>query len=249
MDIRNRAAEGIILRCRDYREQDKLLTLITVAGPERLIARGARKPGGSLRAVAQPYTRAALLLTPPKSGVSFLSEGQTLETYLRLDDDLTRFAYAAYLAELLLTVWPEGKAQPALYYLAQAAYSLLKLDDDLPRMARFFELRLLKELGWLPELECCAGCGRSLIGGSFQLSPERGALLCLSCGAGGQQPVLSAGGVETMRRLLAAPLTKITGIRFSPRIGDELDQALTYYLEYHLDYRSRVRRVLTELLD
>jgi len=248
MDIRNRETEGIILHSRDWREQDKLLTLISPAGPEKLIARGARKPGGALCAVAQPFSRALLLLTPPKAGLSFLSSGQIVETYLRPGDALERYAYAAYLAELLLAVWPEGKAQPALYYLAQAAFSLLKLDDDFNRTARFFELRLLQELGWLPPLDSCAACGRSLLGGRFQLSPGRGALLCLSC-ADSAGPPLSAGSVETMRRLLNAPLTKIIGIRLSAAIQGELEQALAYYLDYHLDYKSKVRRVLDQLLD
>ena len=55
MDTRSRRVQALILKSRDYREQDKLLHVASAEyGVELAIARGARKAGGSLRGLSQP---------------------------------------------------------------------------------------------------------------------------------------------------------------------------------------------------
>ena len=56
MDIRDTTIDAIILKARDYKEQDKLLTYFALeSGKGIAIARGAAKPGGKLRNIAQPF--------------------------------------------------------------------------------------------------------------------------------------------------------------------------------------------------
>lgn len=251
MDTRSRRVQALILKSRDYREQDKLLYVASAeAGIEVAIARGARKAGGSLRGLAQPYCRAELLLSPTKGGISFVQEGVPLESYVSLlDGDLSRFAYAAYMCELLLCCWPENKPQPELYALILAALTLLKLDDEQARTTRMFELRLLYLQGWLNLPEQCSQCGAPTVGRRFCLSPQGGGLLCENCTTQEQAPLISAGAVQTARRLLHAPLTSIPRIRISNSIAQELASACFYYLDYYLDYAPRARRILQQLLD
>lgn len=250
MDIRSRRREALILKSRDYREQDKLLFIASLEGGiERVLARGARKPGSALRALAQPYTRAELLLSPAKNGLSFLQEGLPLESYVSLSDgDLGRFAYAAYLSELLLASWPENKAQPELYALALTAFNLLKLSDQHQRTARLFELRLLATQGWLSLPDKCQSCGAPLLQRSFYLSPHDGRLLCENCLPHSSSRLFSAGAIQTARRLISAPLTAIPRIRIPAAINRELEALCQSYLDYHLEYAPRARLVLHELL-
>ena len=252
MDIRNQSLEAIILKARGYREQDQLLTVVSVEnGPESVLARGARKAESPLRSVCQPYSRACLLLTPAKGGLRFLAEGSPRESYILPESSLSAFAYAAYLAELLLAAWPPQKPAPELYYLAQAAFSLLKLDEDHARTARFFELRLLASLGWLPPadaLRSCSCCGQAPAGRRFRLSPQQGALLCEACSQGDGAPLISAGAALSLHRLLTLPLPRIPAIRLRGAVADELEQALEYYLRYHLEYAAKAKRLLASLL-
>ena len=251
MDIRNRSVEALILKAQDYREQDRLLTIVSAEyGPERVIARGAKKSAGSLRSLAQPMSRANLVLTPAKGGLCFLSEGVPEESYFALTDPLSRYAYAAYCSELLLSAWPAGGIQPALYALLLATLSLLKLDEHPERTARFFELRLLQILGLLPLLGTrCAQCGREAQGRRFLLSPQKGALLCTACGAEDASPGLSAGAVASMEQLCKLPLSRIPSLRLSPAISAELERALAFYLDYHLEHAPQARRALKELTE
>lgn len=251
VDVRDRTYQVIVLRARDYREQDRLLTVAAAeSGPEAVIARGARKPGHVLAACAQPFCRATVTLSPAKNGVSFLKEGRQEESYLPPLGDVERFAYLSYFSELLQASWPENRPEPGLYALTRAAFLMVKLGDDLRRTARFFELRLLDQLGLLPDLAACAACGHSPGNGDgrrFRLEPARGQLLCAHC-ADAAGPDLSPGALLAMARLREAPLNKVAQLKLSEAQNGEIERALEPYLSYHLDYAGRARAVLKELL-
>lgn len=251
IDVRDRTVEGVVLKAKDYRDSDRLLTLVTEDGPEAVIARGARKSSSSLASCSQTFGRISATLSPAKGGVSFLREARLEESFLPPAGDTERFAYLSYVAELLLVAWPPGRSAPELYGLTLAACTLFKLDSDLFRSARFLEVRLLDALGLLPPLARCWSCDRSLDGCTrFLLSPALGALLCASCAAkrGEQGYPLSAGAVRYLERLRSVPLNKLSSLCLTASIGAELEAALNGFLDYHLEYAGRARRILKQLL-
>ena len=249
MDIRDSTLEVITLRAKNYREHDKLLTMVSTFGPLTAIARGAGKSNGSLRSISLPWTRSHVTLSPEKYGLRYLREGLLQESYLPPDGSLERFAYAAYVGEILCAAWPQGKEEPELYYLLQAVLTMLKLDNDPKRTTRFFELQLLRILGLLPELDCCALCGKKPPQPEFALFPAEGQLLCRSCADNLHLPRISSGALLTMQRLLAVPLDRVRTIRLSPAIHQEMERALRHYLSYHIDHVTRAAKILRSLTE
>ena len=250
MDIRDKTIDAIVLKSKDYKEHDKLLIYYSLEhGKGAAIARGAGKPGGSLRSIAQPFSRVSLTLSPARGGLSYVSQGMPQTSFITLDADLSAIAYASYFSELVDIAIGDHRPSEDLFALLLTVFSLLKLDDDHQRTARFFELRLLAELGLLPQLENCDECNRGLTGGSFRLSPSVGALLCASCGKDDPAPLLCAGSVQTMRQLLLTSLVRLPSIKVNSQLMSEIEIALTYFLDYHVDYTSKAKRVLKQLLD
>ncbi|MDO4732977.1 MAG: DNA repair protein RecO [Bacillota bacterium] len=262
VDIRDQSRELLVLKSRPYREQDRLLTLLSAEkGVEKAIARAAEKPSSSLRPIAQPYSRVSLLLSPAKGGLSFVREGLLLESFLPLDAGLERLSYAAYFAELTLSVAQPEQSAPGLYGLLLAAWTLLRLDRQPERSARFFELRLLAEQGLLPSLDACGACGACaapLCSGlaepqrDFLLSPSRGQLLCAACQGGSPEAelhfsLLSPGALRSAESLLTLAFSRIPSLRISPRQNQELEGALAAYLDYHLEYAPKARSFLRQI--
>lgn len=259
VDVRDQSRECLVLKSEAYREQDRLLTLLSSEqGRERAIARGAAKPTGALRPIAQPFTQVSLVLSPAKGGIAFVREGRPLQCFLPLTAGLERFAYGAYCSELALSVAQPGQPAPALYTLLLATLTLLKLDAVPERTARFFELRLLDSQGLLPDLEACGACGAPVGEGMahrsrfFVLSPQQGRLLCDECLLGATReeaeiPRLSPGAVRTAQRLRTLPLPRIPALTMGRQIGRELEQALAVYLAYHLEYAPQARKVIQQL--
>jgi DNA repair protein RecO (recombination protein O) len=250
MDIRDTTVDAIVLKVRDYKEYDKLITYFALeSGKALAIARGAARPGGSLRSIAQPFCRCRLTLSLSKGSIAYINSAVPTGSFLSLDADLSGIAYCSYIAELADIAMPENRPSAQFFALLLAAFSLIKLDGDHARTARFFEVRLLAELGLLPELGHCSSCSRSLIGGVFCLSAAKGALLCRSCGRDDAAPSLSAGAVQTIRRLAEAPLTKIASIKINAPLMEEIEAALDCFLHYHLEYNSKAKVILRQLLE
>ena len=250
MDIRDKTVDAIILKAKDYKENDKLLIYYSLEhGKGAAIARGAGKPGGSLRSIAQPFSRVSLTLSAAKGGLSYVNQGMPVTSFITLDASLSTIAYASYIGELVDISVHDHRPSVDLFALLLAVFSMIKLDDDHQRTARLFELRLLKELGLLPDLSECAECGRRLIGADFRLSPRQGRLLCLSCAKDDPAPVLCAGAVQTMKKLLNTDLVKLASIKINNQLMKEIEASLTYFMDYHMDFTSKAKRVLKQLLD
>lgn len=251
MDIRNRSLAAIILKAQNYREHDRLLFIASAeAGIERVIARGARKPTSSLCCGSQPFAAVQLLLSPAKNGLSFARECLLEHSYCPLaTSSLSSFAYAAYIADLTLAAWPENKPWPEFFGLLKAALTLLQLDQHHQRTASFFELRLLHLQGWLGDISCCSSCQAPVIDRCFRLPPADGSLLCEACSTASHGPLLSAGAVRTMQALLTAPLSRITKLHLPLYLATEMERALEYYLAYHLEYSTKAKRILSQLLE
>ncbi|MTV50154.1 DNA repair protein RecO [Heliobacillus mobilis] len=152
--------EALILRCRNYGEADRLLTLLT---PERgkvsAIAKGVRKPKSRLRAGTQPLTHCHLVLYEGRN-LHTITQAEALESFAGLQGDIDRFAHASLMAELVDKFSPEQGGSD-LYPLLLTFWHLLTVFSP-PIVTRLFELRLLALLGYCPELYHCIDCGEPL---------------------------------------------------------------------------------------
>jgi len=245
VEDRNFNSDGIIIRSRDYADNDRIITFLSVdRGKISGIAKGVRKPQSSLKGAVQPFIYSKLSFATGRGSLYTITQGEVLNSFFSLRTDLTKIAYASYLAELAYYGTVEHKQAPGIFGLLLAAYTLLENDIDPRLAARVFELRFLKDLGFAPKLDSCILCGRKAEYSRFFLSVLRGGLICEAC-AGSNNNSVSSGTVQIMKQFMNADLDKLLRLRFTDSVYDELDAAITPYLDYHLDYSSRARRFLT----
>ena len=99
---------------------------------------------------------------------------------------------------------------------------------------RAFELRLMKFLGYQPRLENCLGCG--IIPSEKIWFSREGGVLCANCK---QQftPVieLSLGAWELMKRLLTSDFSRLSILRPSQQLLDEIEIAMRAYLDFRME--------------
>ncbi|MFZ9886705.1 MAG: DNA repair protein RecO [Myxococcota bacterium] len=81
--------------------------------------------------------------------------------YFGLGSDPLRYGRAAYLAELVERLLPEGVAEPELFATLRQALALLAEGAGDARLLRAFELKLLAATGYLPDLNSFCGDGSS----------------------------------------------------------------------------------------
>ncbi len=87
-----------------------------------------------------------------------------MDAYLPLRDDLLLTGQASYVMELLdRFTYEDNLEHPTLFRLLTETLSCLASKSDLWLAIRYYEMRLLDELGFRPRLFECANCGREII--------------------------------------------------------------------------------------
>lgn len=226
-----------VLHAWDWRESSLILDAFSrEQGRVAMVAKGAKRPSSSLRGVLLPMQRLHLQLTKSKAQ---LDEGGGEIHLLRhaewqAEHPLPRqggLLAAYYLNELLLRLLPRGVAHPPLFDAYAAALHGLSLSPLSPEVwLRAFELALLADLGWLPQLDLDSVHQAPLQDQQrYQLSPELG-LVPSADGHG----LLGASWLRLAAEQGVA--ARAQALLHLPDRG-QLKAVLREVLNYHLDHR------------
>ncbi|MHB1418941.1 MAG: DNA repair protein RecO [Bacillota bacterium] len=241
--------EALVLRTRNFGEADKLLTLYTRQnGKVQAIAKGVRKPQSRLRSGVQLFCYGNFLLYQGRN-IDTVTQCETLENFSPLRLDLQSFAYASYILELLDGMLPEREgANEEVLILTMAALHLLTVHPP-EIVQRIFEMRLLRLLGYQPQLEACVRCRRPP-GSVVYFSPGLGGVLCAKCRGEDHQAVeINPGTVAVMLQLERMDLRKISRLQVPEHRLQEISRALQVYIEHRLERKIKSAGFLHQLED
>ncbi len=221
---------GLVIRELPLKENHSLLTILTATqGVVTATAYGARKAGSSLSAGTRLFNYAHFTLIESR-GRYKVDATRSIESFFGLSRSLEALTAASYFAEVLYDVCVTGQPDVQVLRLAlNCLYALVTEKRPIPLIKAVFELRLLAESGFAPELETCGGCG---CGDLAYFSPEDAAVYCTQCVQRGSLAVMPAppGTVQAMRYIVSAPMPKL----FAFSIGDASVQALHALCERYL---------------
>ena len=228
--------EGIVLRETEYKDADKLLTVLTREhGKITVKARGVKSGRSRSKAACQLLTYSEFTLLE-KQGRYVITEAVPKEMFSELRTDIELLYLASYFAQVTEAVAQEEDAAPELLsLLLNALFALAKLKKPQKLVKAVFELRLACIAGFLPDLRGCAVCGSP--------SPDRfnitqGVLQCASCGnestAGIRMPV-SPGTLEAMRYIASTDAKRLFSFTLSDTALTELNGLTESYLSMRLE--------------
>ncbi len=243
--------EAIILRQRRFGEADRFLTVYTPSyGKMDVKARGVRKTTSRMSGHLQPLTRCMLQLA--QGHLSDVVAGcETLESFQPLREDLDRLSHALYAAELIDRFVPERTHSFPTYRLLLETLRRLAGTDDLGQTLRFFEMRLVDQCGFRPELEACSGCGAQIEPQDNFFAPQSGGVVCPSCMAGlsSARPV-SLNALKVLRLLQRGSYNDVMRVRTDRLLAEEVERHLRSYivsvLERDVNAASFIERLRRE---
>lgn len=230
-------SEAIILKSLDYQEADKLVTVFSaVKGKMQVIAKGVKKPGSSLRPLVQPFCHVQLYMSRGRN-IDLLTQGRMIDFFGNVRQELYATMQAVYMMELLDKALLDGAPLKTLFNSTLQVLRALNEGIPEPLLLRYFEMRLLVELGYTPVLDHCVGCNSAEIGeGLFKLS--EGGLLCPQCAwEQGGITILKPDQLALLRLLSNGSLQVVRRVRSHSASLKRLEQFLEEYLEYHLERR------------
>lgn len=234
------ATEAIVLRRIDFGEADRILTLFTPTyGKISAIAKGARRTTSRKAGHIELFTRTRLLLATGRD-LHIITQAENTETFEHLRGNLWHATGAWYLGELLDRFLEVADPHPRLY--AQGLAALRRLDVGAREgtetrswlALRFFELRLLDELGYRPGLHYCTSCDTPLRPEENGWSAELGGVVCPACLRHAQRR-LSLGSLKVLRLLQTTEWDALPQLRLPSETRDEVEACLQSLLRFHLD--------------
>ncbi len=203
--------EAIVLRRADYRENDRMLTLLSPAhGRIDALARGCKRAKSPLVACAEQFALGEYVLYTGK-GRATVTNAAIQETFYPLREDYDKLKFATYLVMLA-----EAAAQPALparglfTLLARSLSRLAYTHRDARAVTAAYLMHFFSVNGFAPELSACVRCGRGIDDSPRRLfSLEDGGVLCRACGDSRSEgaPVFRE-QLEWMRDVLARGIDK-----------------------------------------
>ena len=155
--------QAIVLHTADYRENDRMLSLLSPEhGQLDALCRGCKKPQSPLMSAAQPFAYGEYVLYQAKGRMTVTSF-QLIDSFYPLREDYERLRYAACMLEILHVQAVPGEGSGKLFLLLARSLKRLCYMPLEPRAVTAAFLLMDAALsGWRPRLDACIHCGRPL---------------------------------------------------------------------------------------
>ena len=249
MPDRQRAyrTHAIVLRRRDYRDADRILTVFTPTyGKLELIAKGVRKTTSRKAGHLELFGHSILVLAKARTW-DIITEASGVDSFTALRADLDKISHASYLCELIDSfTQTDDENQPIWDLLLAALHTIDEAreptgrDSDAHLLLRWFELHLLSLAGFQPQLFQCLECGEELQPVLNSISLAEGGVLCPNCAQGRRdaEPI-EPEVLKILRFLQSRPWPIVAPVQVHPARMQRVDNLLYRYLLNVLERQLR----------
>jgi len=242
---------AIVLRTTNYGESDRIVTFFTSDyGKLKGIAKGAKNSRKRFANALDPFSYSQLLFSQRgPDTLAFLESCDMVDHYGNIRSHLEKTVYASYLVELVEAFTMEGKKNTPLFDLLQDFLVLINCTNTPVSMTRFFEIRLLKHVGYDPVLDRCIRCQEPISSAEgYQFHPVSGGLKCGACSPGeNAQLSVSTGTVRTLLLAKDMPIDKLGRIVLSRQAAMESQRMLGRFIIHILGKELKSLRVLAQI--
>ena len=233
---RNYQTEAIIIKKTKLGEADRILTLYTPhLGKIQAVAKGVRRPRSKMAGHLELLTHSQVSLARGRN-LDTITGSQTINSFLPLKSDLWLTSCALYVTELINQFTADHVENYPLFQLLLETMHRLCQAGNIDLVLHYFELHLLNEVGYRPQLQQCVSCHAPLKPVTNAFSPMAGGVLCPKCSR--SQPLaysLSVNTLKVLRLFQGSDYNTASKLKMNPELSDELDEVMSHYLEYLLE--------------
>jgi DNA repair protein RecO (recombination protein O) len=239
---------AVVLRHRKLGESDKIITLYSPhLGKIDCVAKGVRKAKSRMAGHVEPLTQATFLLARGRT-LDIVTQVETIESFQPIRGDLDRLACALYACELLDRFTEPHAANAGLYGLLLDTLHRIEKRDDAALTLRYYEMALLDEMGYRPELEECIACRARLEPVTNYWTAAGGGVACSACRrAESAVRTISPNAIKLLRLLLHGRWPDVARVNIDAALAVEMERALSEYLRWVLERDIRSAAFIDEV--
>ena len=168
--------DALVLRSADYKENDRIVTLLTAErGKLTAALRGVKKAGAKLNFASQPFCFAEYVIAE-KGGRNTVTGASLHDGFFALREDISSLYAAVCVTQVCDLLLYEGMTGGALLVAAVRALERLSSGEGAGALVEFL-LRALELAGYPVEAKCCPMCGKTPVG-RMRFDMDRGIFTC-----------------------------------------------------------------------
>ncbi|MBI3990973.1 MAG: DNA repair protein RecO [Candidatus Omnitrophica bacterium] len=228
---------GFILDTRQVRESSQEVTFYTKEfGKFRGLLKGSRISRAKYLSPVLPASLNAIIFYIKRKEPHLVTQCDLVRGYEGIRLDMKKTAYAAYFLELTGEMNFPHDVNKRIFNLLLQTFEYLEVNAEVEKIARVFEIRLIKDSGLMPRLSGCVFCGDRANLKYF--SPACGGVLCVRClnKARYAFPV-SAGALKSIEKLGELSFDNLKRLKLIPSVLRELSNLFEKFLEIHVEKR------------
>ena len=233
---RNYQTEAIIIKKTKLGEADRILTLYTPRlGKIQAVAKGVRRPRSKMSGHLELLTHSQISFASGKN-IDTVTGCQTINSFMTIKNDLCLISYALYISELMNRFTEDHAEDYPLFRLLLDTLLQLHPDGENELLLRFFELRLLSNVGYRPQLYHCVSCHSPLSAVKYSFSSKAGGILCPDCAQ--SQPFsynISPGALKLLQLLQDSRCDNLPCVEKNNRCRYEIEWIMRNYIRYLLE--------------
>jgi len=229
--------DAIIIKKTKLGEADTILTFYTPElGKIQGFAKSLRKTKSRMAGHLELLTHSRVSFARGKS-IDAITGCQTIDSFLPLKTDFRLMSFALYVIELVNQFTPEHAEDPEIFHLLLNTLKNLCDTPDIELLLRYFEIHLLTEVGYRPQLQQCVGCRKVLEPVPNAFSPAAGGVLCPECSYRSNSGLysLSVNALKVLRFFQNNTCETALRLKVPRELSEELERILRGYLRYTLE--------------
>ena len=162
---------AIVLKSMRWGEADRILTFFSLRlGKVRGIARGARRMKSRFGGMLEPFSSVNLTLFDKRNdGLASVSQVDSLESFISLRENLDHIWAASCMVALVDGVTADRDPSPTIFHTLLEGLRSLARTDDPGLLTLIFQIQVLGQSGFQPQIDQCASCGRDCCSAVLQV--------------------------------------------------------------------------------
>ncbi len=234
---------GIIIAENNMGDFDKMLTILTPnLGKIGCSAKGSRRPKSLLLSGTQFLCFGEYMLFKGSETYT-MNSCETIEMFYNIRTDLDKLTYASYITKIINDITTENQNSfNTLKLFLNTLYMISETDKDLDFITSVFKIRILKILGFTPNVLECTSCHSKEDLKYFSIKDNG-----VKCNACGRQDTsclqLSDATRNAIIYILKTDPKKIFSFELSESCKKELELISSIYLNEKLEKEYKLEKL------